>query len=67
MNADIIKGKWEQVKGEVKQRWALLNDNYLDEIDGSRQKLRGKVQEKYGIAREDAEKQIEEWEKSRSA
>lgn len=67
MNTDIIQGKWEQVKGEVNLQWGKLTDNVLTEINGSRTKLLGKIQESYGIARDEAEAQIAKWEKSRSA
>lgn len=63
MNTDIIKGQWKQVKGEVQKRWGQLTDDALDEINGDRVKLIGKVQEAYGIARDEAETQVKEWEK----
>jgi len=67
MNEDIIKGNWLQVKGEIKKQWGDLTDDAIDQIDGSREKLVGKIQESQGVARDEAEKQVEEWEKSRSA
>jgi len=67
MNEDIIKGNWLQVKGEIKKQWGDLTDDSIDQIDGSREKLVGKIQESQGVARDEAEKQVEEWEKSRSA
>jgi uncharacterized protein YjbJ (UPF0337 family) len=61
MNWDIIKGKWAQAKGSAKAKWGELTDDELTQIDGHREKLVGKIQEKYGIARDEAEKQVEEW------
>ena len=61
MNSDQLKGKWKQVKGSVKERWGKLTDDDLEVIDGKHEQLIGKVQEKYGIAREAAQKQVDEW------
>lgn len=63
MNDDIIKGKWTQLKGDVKARWGKLTDDHLDQIEGNRDKLLGKLQETYGRSREDAEKEVKEFEK----
>lgn len=61
MNWDQVEGNWKQVKGSVRERWGELTDDDLDVIGGKREKLLGKIQEKYGVAREAAEKQIEEY------
>jgi uncharacterized protein YjbJ (UPF0337 family) len=61
MNSDEMRGKWNQLKGSVKQQWAKLTDDDLTAIDGQRDKLVGKIQERYGIAREDAERQLNQW------
>ena len=61
MNSDQMKGKWKQMKGSVKERWGKLTDDDLDVIDGQQEQLIGKIQERYGIAREAAQKQVEEW------
>lgn len=58
MNWDQVKGNWHQVKGTIKTHWGRLTDDELDQIDGEREKLVGKIQERYGIAREEAEKQV---------
>lgn len=58
MNADILKGKWKQVRGEMKQWWGNLTDDDLEQIDGHKDKLIGKVQERYGYERERAEKEV---------
>jgi uncharacterized protein YjbJ (UPF0337 family) len=63
MNTDIIEGNWEKLKGEVKQRWGKLTDDRLAEIDGSRTKLLGEIQNQYGIAKEAAEEQLKEFER----
>jgi uncharacterized protein YjbJ (UPF0337 family) len=59
MNWDQVKGNWKQVKGTIKAQWGRLTDDELDEINGEREKLIGKIQERYGIAREEAERQVE--------
>ncbi|MGH9343882.1 MAG: CsbD family protein [Terriglobia bacterium] len=61
MNSDQLEGKWKQVKGSVRQKWGKLTDDDLDVIAGKRDQLVGKLQERYGIAREQAEKQADEW------
>ncbi len=61
MNSDQLQGKWKQVKGSVKQRWGKLTDDDLDVIDGQHDQLVGTIQERYGIARDAAEKQVKEW------
>jgi uncharacterized protein YjbJ (UPF0337 family) len=64
MNSDELSGKWKQLKGSVKQRWGKLTDNDLDYIAGTHDRLIGRLQEKYGIKKEEAEKQAEEWMKA---
>lgn len=64
MNWDQIEGKWTQAKGQVKEHWGKLTDDELDVIAGKRDQLVGKVQEKYGIAKEEAEKQVSEFEQT---
>jgi uncharacterized protein YjbJ (UPF0337 family) len=61
MNWDQIEGKWKQLKGSVKQEWGKLTDDDLDYINGSREKLIGKLQERYGIKREDAQDRMTKW------
>jgi uncharacterized protein YjbJ (UPF0337 family) len=62
MNWDQIEGKWRQFKGNVQQQWGKLTDDELDQIAGHREELVGKIQERYGIAQEEAEKQVKDWE-----
>ncbi len=62
MNWDQIKGKWKQASGQVQQKWGELTDDDLTVVDGKREELVGRVQERYGIAKEEAEKQVKEFE-----
>ena len=59
LNQDVLKGKWKQMRGQVKAWWGDLTDDDLDTIDGNMDKLIGRLQERYGYAREDAEKEID--------
>jgi uncharacterized protein YjbJ (UPF0337 family) len=61
MNWYQISGKWNQVKGSVKEKWGKLTDDDLQVIDGKRDLLVGKIQERYGITKEQAEEQISQW------
>lgn len=67
MQWDIVEGNWKQFKGKVKENWGKLTDDELDTIAGKRDQLAGRLQEAYGIGKDDAEKQIREFEdKNRS-
>ena len=61
MNWDQVQGKWKQVRGSAKQQWGKLTDNDLEQIAGMRDKLVGKLQERYGLAQEEAQKKADEW------
>lgn len=61
MNNDILEGNWKQVKGKVKERWGELTDGHLEQIKGKVTRLVGLIQEHYGISREKAEQQVEDW------
>jgi uncharacterized protein YjbJ (UPF0337 family) len=61
MNWDIVKGKWKQMGGSAKEKWGELTDDDLQKIDGQRDQLVGKVQEKYGLAKDEAERQVDDW------
>ncbi len=62
MNEDILQGKWNELKGSVQQKWGKLTDDDMTRINGDRTKLAGTIQKNYGIARDEAEKQLKEWE-----
>jgi uncharacterized protein YjbJ (UPF0337 family) len=61
MNWEQLEGKWKELKGSVKTRWGKLTDSDLDVINGRREQLIGLIQQRYGIAKEAAEKQVNEW------
>ena len=63
MNWDQIKGNWKQFQGRAKQQWGKLTDDDLTRAEGDRDVLVGRIQERYGIAREEAERQVSEWER----
>ncbi|MEO8021224.1 CsbD family protein [Polaromonas sp.] len=58
MNQDRIEGNWTQFKGKVKEQWGKLTDDDLDIIAGKRDQLLGRIQERHGIARDEAERQV---------
>lgn len=62
MNWDQIAGNWKQLKGRAKEQWARLTDDDLTLINGKRDQLIGRVQERYGIAKDEAERQVKDWE-----
>lgn len=61
MNKDILQGKWEQLKGEVQSKWGKLTDDDLAQVKGDRKILSGKIQERYGIINDEAEKEVDNW------
>jgi uncharacterized protein YjbJ (UPF0337 family) len=61
MNTEQISGKWKQMKGAAKQQWGKLTDDDLEVIAGKRDALVGKLQERYGMAKEEAQKKADEW------
>ncbi|MBA3602941.1 MAG: CsbD family protein [Parachlamydiaceae bacterium] len=67
MNKEIFDGKWHEVKGKIKEKWGKLTDDDLTEIDGKKEALLGKLQSRYGYAKERAEKELEEYEHSGSS
>lgn len=64
MNWDTVKGDWKQFKGKVKEAWGKLTDDELDVISGKRDQLIGAIQKSYGIARDEAERQVAQFERS---
>ncbi|MEO1280483.1 MAG: CsbD family protein [Pseudomonadota bacterium] len=65
MNWDVIEGNWKQFKGEAQKQWGKLTDDELDKAAGNRQQLEGMIQERYGVARDEAKEQIDRWMASR--
>jgi len=61
MNWDRIEGNWKQLTGKAKEQWGKLTDGDMAIIAGRRDQLIGKIQERYGIAKDEAEKQIDDW------
>ena len=66
MNWDIVKGKWNQVKGDARKQWGNITDDDYDKIAGDKEKLVGKLQEKYGWAKNDAERHVDDWARKHS-
>lgn len=58
MNKDILQGHWNEVKGKIQQQWGKLTNNDIQKMKGTTNELLGALQEKYGVQREEAEKQI---------
>jgi uncharacterized protein YjbJ (UPF0337 family) len=67
MNWDQVQGKWTQVKGKAHEKWGKLTNDDLDVIDGKREQFVGRLQERYGILKEEAEKQVDEFAKTLDA
>ncbi len=63
MNEDRIKGQWKQLKGKLKARWGELTDDDLDVAQGDAQYLSGKIQERYGLTKDEVQKQLKEFER----
>jgi uncharacterized protein YjbJ (UPF0337 family) len=63
VNQDQFQGKWHEFKGKVKTQWGKITDDDLTEIDGRREELLGKLQSRYGYAKEKAEEELKNFEK----
>lgn len=61
MNQDIFQGRWNQLKGKMREKWGQLTDDDFTEIAGQKDQLVGRVQERYGLAKEQAQQQVDEW------
>lgn len=59
MNRDVLEGNWKKLRGSVKEMWGEITDDELDKIEGKRDRLAGKLQEKYGYTRAEAEAEID--------
>jgi uncharacterized protein YjbJ (UPF0337 family) len=66
MNKDILKGQWKEIKGQVKRKWGKLTDDDIDRIDGSYEELVGALQKEYGYSREEAEREVDNYQLSRT-
>ena len=66
MNWDQIEGKWKQLKGSAQVQWGKLTDDDLDQIKGNRDRFAGKLQERYGLAKEEAQKMADGWLKAQA-
>ncbi|HEX2930757.1 MAG TPA: CsbD family protein [Candidatus Binatia bacterium] len=61
MNWNQVQGQWKQIKGKAKVKWGKLTDDEIDVIEGNRDQLVGKIQQRYGVAKEQAEKDVDDW------
>jgi uncharacterized protein YjbJ (UPF0337 family) len=61
MNWDRIEGQWSQLKGKTREQWGKLTDDDIDVVAGKRDQLAGKIQERYGVKKEEAEHQVSTW------
>jgi uncharacterized protein YjbJ (UPF0337 family) len=61
MDWNRVEGNWKQVKGQVKEKWGKLTNDDLDVISGQRDQLEGKIQERYGYAKDEARKEVDDW------
>ena len=61
MNKDITSGNFKQLKGKIKQQWGKLTDDEIDQMEGNAEILAGKLQERYGLAKEDAEREARDF------
>jgi len=61
MNEDMLKGQWMQLKGRVREQWGKLTQDDVDQIQGRAEQLIGKLQSRYGIQRDEAQRQFEAW------
>lgn len=63
MTSDRIAGAWLQIRGTLKEKWGKLTEDDLKQLEGNAERLAGKLQERYGLAREEAERQMKEFQK----
>jgi uncharacterized protein YjbJ (UPF0337 family) len=61
MNADVLKGRWTQLKGDIRSKWGKLTDDDVTQIQGDTEKMIGKLQERYGLKREQAERDLNDF------
>jgi uncharacterized protein YjbJ (UPF0337 family) len=61
MNTDTLKGKWTQLKGNVRKQWGKLTDDDVDQVQGDSEILMGRIQERYGRTRDEAKREVDRW------
>ena len=61
MNWDRVEGNWKQMKGTVREKWGKLTDNDFEQIAGKKDQLIGRIQERYGISKDEASREVDEW------
>jgi uncharacterized protein YjbJ (UPF0337 family) len=61
MNTDQLEGSWEILKGKIQKQWGRLTNDDLDVIEGNRKEISGRIQQRYGYARERAEREVDTW------
>ena len=61
MNWDQVSGQWKQLKGKIKEKWGDLTDDDLDVVAGKRDQFIGKIQQRYGIGKDEAERRVDQW------
>jgi uncharacterized protein YjbJ (UPF0337 family) len=64
MNKSTLTGEWNELKGQVKEKWGELTDDDIDRIEGQRDQLVGVIQQRYGRARDEAEREVRQWEET---
>jgi uncharacterized protein YjbJ (UPF0337 family) len=64
MNQDTLEGQWKQFKGKMREKWGKLTDDDWDAVAGKKDQLVGKLQERYGYSREEAERDYSDWERA---
>ena len=60
-NLDTFKGQWMQLKGKLREQWGKLTDDEIDQMQGNAEMVIGKIQERYGRSREEAEREFDQW------
>lgn len=64
MNWDVVEGNWKQLKGKAWEQWGKLTDSDFEQVAGKKDQLVGRIQERYGISKDEAQKQADEWVKA---
>jgi uncharacterized protein YjbJ (UPF0337 family) len=67
MNTDQLEGKWKQLKGSARAKWGKLTDDDVEYIAGNSERFVGRLQERYGIRKEEAQKQFDDWQNAQDA